>query len=61
MRAALSASLEAAQLGLPEGRAVSATDLWTGSASLTAAGEPLALTLNATDGFAMLRLRPAHY
>lgn len=57
---ALSASLEPGQLGLPSGKAVSSTDLWTGSISHAAAGESLRLTLNATDGFAMLRLHPTH-
>ena len=56
----LSASFDAAQLGLPSGTGVSSTDLWTNvtdaKTSRSASGWPLKLKLNATDGFAMLRL-----
>ena len=56
--APLSASFDAAQLGLPSGKGVSSTDLWANvTTSHTASGWPLKLKLNATDGFAMLRLR----
>lgn len=53
----LSTSLDRGQVGLPAGKAISSTDLWTGITSHTGGGAALTLSLNATDGFAMLRLR----